>query len=481
MSPGPRRSRGRVPLLSLGIALSLAILGCSDDPTNPDDGLPEGPYSRPVQRIFNQSCATAGCHGAGETPSGLELTSWETVIAGSRYGEVVIPFRPEESHLLDHLLGIAEPRMPLSRDPLPDEQIATIRVWIEEGARNDAGEIPYATSARKIYVTNQAGDKISVIDTDAQVVSRIIDVGVLDGVDSPHNVHVDRQNRYWYVSLINSARLLQFDARTDELVRTLSVGESPANPCTSPDGSEVYVTNWNPTNATLHVIDTETLTEKYSLRFPAPFGVLPHGLAVTQDGSTLYTTHEGGGSVFRIRLGQTAAEAEVLFVSLGEPAAELHPLQVVLDAEEQFLYVTCNGTGEVRVVSTETLEVVKTIQVQGRPWLATLAPGGLIYVCNWGKDAVDIIDTQTQELVTSLTNSGEHPVFARPHGVAITGDGRFAFVSNENTNGGIPQHHPTQGGGDKGHVSIIDLATNHVVKVLEVEEDPTGVAYVEFR
>jgi YVTN family beta-propeller protein len=421
---------------------------------------------------------SAGCHGAGNT-TGLELTSWDKVIAGGRFGDVVIPFRPEESHLLDHLLGIAEPQMPLSRDPLPAEQIASIRGWIEEGAPNDAGEVPYASSRKKIYVTNQAGDKISVIDVGARVVSRVIDVGVLDGVDSPHNVHVDRQNRYWYVSLINSARLLQFDARTDELRRTLSVGESPANPVTSPDGSEVYVTNWNPNHPTLHVIDTETLTEKYSLTFPAPFGDLPHGLAVTQDGTTLYTTHEGGGSVFRIRPGKTPAETEVLFVSLGEPAVELHPLQVILDAEERFLYVTCNGTGEVRVVSTETLEMVKTIQLQGKPWLAALTPGGQIYVCNWGKDAIDIIDTQTQELVTSLINTGDHTVFARPHGIAITGDGRFAFVSNENTNGLIPQHHPTQGGGDKGHVTVIDLAMNHVVKVLEVEEDPTGVACVE--
>jgi len=31
---------------------------------------------------------------------------------------------------------------------------------------------------------------------EAQVVSRIKDVGVLEGVDSPHNVHVDRQSRW---------------------------------------------------------------------------------------------------------------------------------------------------------------------------------------------------------------------------------------------------------------------------------------------
>ncbi len=395
---------------------------------------------------------------------------------------MVIPFRPADSHMIDHLTGAATPRMPLSPlDPLPEREIDIIRRWVADGARNDAEEVPYAGSRRKLYVTNQASDKISVIDAGAQVVMRLIDVGVLPNVDSPHNVHVDRQGRYWYVTLINSARLLQFEAETDSLRAMAVVGQSPANPVTSPDGRTVYVTNWNPNNATLHALDTETLTEKYVLHFPPGLGDLPHGLCVTRDGRTLYTTHEGSGSVFKIEVGETAEDAVLTYVSLGEPAASLRPLQVLLDRDERHLFVTCNGSGEVRVVDTQSLEVVRVLPIGGRPWLEALTPDGrLIYVGNWGKDGVDVIDTASMEVVSSLTNGGlEEPVFARPHGVAITPDGRYAFVTSENTNGTIPQHHPTEGGGHDGSVTVIEVGTNRIEKTLTVEVDPTGIAFVE--
>jgi YVTN family beta-propeller protein len=345
--------------------------------------------------------------------------------------------------------------------------------------------VPYADSRRKIYVTNQGSDKISVMDADAKLVIGLIDVGEADVQDVPHNVHVDAQKRYFYVSLITSAKLLQFDAATDQLVKTVSVGQSPANPVTSPDGRTIYVTNWRQDEPTLHVLDAETLSEKYVLRFPEAFGASPHGLVATRDGSTLYTTHEEAGSVFKIELGETAGDARLTYISLGEPAAALRPLQVLLDAAERFLYVTCNGSGEVRVIDTALGEMVKVLPIGGRPWLEALTPDGkYVYVANWGQDGVDVIETAATadaiRVAESLTNdSFEHPVFARPHGVAITADGRYVFVSSENTNGAIPQHHPTQGGGDAGYVTVIEASTNQVVKVVEVEVDPTGVALVE--
>ena len=89
----------------------------------------------------------------------------------------------------------------------------------------------------------------------------------------------------------------------------------------------------------------------------------------------------------------------------------------------------------------------------------------------------DVIDADdfSFETMTNATTGGQY--FARPHGVAITD--RYAFVSNENTNGEIPQHHPTDDDGPDGAVTVIDLQTQEVRKLLSVEVDPTGVAFVE--
>jgi YVTN family beta-propeller protein len=475
-----RRSDAGSPALSLALALVLGLAaGCTEKPSEPeivDEGVP-APSA--VQRIFNQNCTTTSCHSSVAPAAELSLVSWDRLIEGSRYGEVIIAYRSDDSHMIDHLTGRATPRMPLSRDPLPPADIETIRQWVGDGAPSAEGDIPFAETKRKIYVTNQGSDKISVIDADAMVVMRLIDVGVLPGADVPHNVYVDRQNRYFYVSLITSGRVSKFDAETDELLGTAVVGQSPANMVTSPDGSTLYVTNWSPTNATFHVLDAATMTERFFLTYPPSWGTLPHGLCITDDGSTLYTTQEGAGMVFRIRPEDDPLLMEPIFLEGENPDATLRPLQVLLDENEERLFVTCNGTGEVRVIDLATDEMVKTIAIDGRPWLLDLTDDGRrIYVGNWGKNAVDVIDPETMSVVTSLTNgSVGRTVFARPHGVAINEE--FAFISNENTNGGIPEHHPTGGGGNNGTVAIVRLANQEVVKTLDVEVDPTGVAFVE--
>jgi YVTN family beta-propeller protein len=478
--------RSRIPRLVIAFALGLAVLpACTEKPTTPLDGggIPlDGPYSATVQRIFNTSCTTSECHDASQPAAELQLTSWETFIAGSRYGEVIIAFRPEESHLIDHLTGVAQPRMPLSRSPLPPAQIDLIRRWIADGARNDAGRVPYADSRRKVYVTNQGSDKISVLDADAMVVIRILDVGSDAETEVPHNVHMDRQGRYFYVSLIRSSRVLKFDTAGDSLVGEAIVGRSPANPVASPDGRTVYVTNWTQDDPSLHVLDAETMLEKAApIRFPAQFGSLAHGLCVTADGRTLYTTHEGAGTIARIELDAEGVPTGVIApIWLGDAARPTRPLQVILDATESHAYVTCNGSGEVRVIDLATDEVAEVHAVGGNPWLEALSPDGrYVVVGNWGKDGVDVIDTTTQT-VTSLTNgSFSRTVFARPHGVAFSGDGEFVFITNENTNGTFPQHHPTEGGGPNGVLTVLRAGTNELVKTLEVEVDPTGVAFVE--
>jgi YVTN family beta-propeller protein len=432
-----------------------------------------------VQRIFDWSCSATDCHGGGNVGGGLLLTSWSNLIAGSRYGEVIVPFRPEESHLIDHLTGAAQPRMPLSRDSLPESEIDLIRDWVADGARSDAGAVPYADSRRKVYVCNQGSDQLTVLDADALVARRILDVGLNPGADYPHNVVVDPAGEFFYMTLLGSAHVLKYDAHADTMVAAAPVGQAPANPVASPDGSTLYVTNWRSDNPTLHVLDAATLAERYVLRFPPALGASPHGLCVTRDGTTVYTTHEEAGSVFEIRPGSTAEQSSLTFIPLaGRDTRRLQPLQVVLDAAERFAYVTCLNAGEVQVIDTVLDEVVKVIPIGGNPWLAALTgDGSRIYVANWGKNAVDVIDTAAQELVATLTNQtvGE-PVFARPHGVAMSADGTQVYVTNENTNGDFPPHHGGETSGN-GNVVVIDVASNEVVKVLEVEVDPTGIAF----
>lgn len=114
---GPRTSVGTTSLTAPADTVSFA-----------DDILP----------IFRQRCAE--CHG-GEDENGevrtevsLNLLEYERVMAGSEFGTVVEAGDPVNSFLLDM---IVDGSMPEQGDPVPEEEIALIRAWIEAGAPNN--------------------------------------------------------------------------------------------------------------------------------------------------------------------------------------------------------------------------------------------------------------------------------------------------------------------------------------------------------
>ena len=80
-----------------------------------------------------------GCHG-GRRPRGeLRMQSHESLLRGGESGEVVLPGKGSESLLVRKLTGmkIDGQRMPLGKPPLPDDVVAMIKRWIDEGAALD--------------------------------------------------------------------------------------------------------------------------------------------------------------------------------------------------------------------------------------------------------------------------------------------------------------------------------------------------------
>ncbi|RMF56939.1 MAG: hypothetical protein D6746_11775, partial [Bacteroidetes bacterium] len=68
---------------------------------------------------------------------GLSLASWESLMAGSEHGAVVIPFDPENSLLLQLATKLpADHPLRPHADALTADEIALVRQWIADGARN---------------------------------------------------------------------------------------------------------------------------------------------------------------------------------------------------------------------------------------------------------------------------------------------------------------------------------------------------------
>ena len=116
--------------------LCAALLLCACQP-QPE----EISYARHVEPILEKHCKA--CHVPGQpgyVVSGFELQSYDTLMKGTQYGPVVLPGDPLTSVLVMLIEGRADPslRMPHGDSPpLDPDEIATIRRWVEQGAKNN--------------------------------------------------------------------------------------------------------------------------------------------------------------------------------------------------------------------------------------------------------------------------------------------------------------------------------------------------------
>ena len=103
-------------------------------------GEKEVSFRADIQPILAQSCLE--CHsagGAGYEKSGLLMSSYEDLMKGTRFGAIVKPGDTLTSALIMLVEGRADPsiRMPHHKDPLSKDQIALLRSWVEQGAKNN--------------------------------------------------------------------------------------------------------------------------------------------------------------------------------------------------------------------------------------------------------------------------------------------------------------------------------------------------------
>jgi hypothetical protein len=136
------------------LLISLAM-GCSSQPEGPDpsensDGLPSGSFARLQRTVFNQHCASSGCHTSSSKAGGLVLeasVSYNNLVdiaprntaANSAGFKRVKPSRPDSSFLFlklgTSLAGEYGERMPLnSTNGLSSSAREFIRQWIAAGA-----------------------------------------------------------------------------------------------------------------------------------------------------------------------------------------------------------------------------------------------------------------------------------------------------------------------------------------------------------
>jgi hypothetical protein len=116
-------------VFALGLAV---IVGCRPQP--------QLSYQADIRPILKKNCYE--CHlpgGEGSEKSGFSVDSYEHLMKGTKFGEVIIPGSSISSSLYLMIAGKTDHtiRMPHGQKPLPKEDVEAIKIWIDQGAKNN--------------------------------------------------------------------------------------------------------------------------------------------------------------------------------------------------------------------------------------------------------------------------------------------------------------------------------------------------------
>jgi len=89
-------------------------------------------FANDIQPILNANCIK--CHGVERVKEGLDLQTYDNLMAGSNNGSVIEPGNASGSYLVEL---INNGKMPNRGDHLSAEDIKLIEDWINQGALNN--------------------------------------------------------------------------------------------------------------------------------------------------------------------------------------------------------------------------------------------------------------------------------------------------------------------------------------------------------
>lgn len=336
----------------------------------------------------------------------------------------------------------------------------------------DVGASGSATS--KLYVVNQGGATITVVDQQRLAVDTVLDLRTLGFTANakPHHVAVEDDGSHWYVSLIGDGRVLKFD-RANRLIAQVRM-ETPGLLSLDPVHDSLYVgrsmTAVNPPRS-LGVIARKafTLVDEQEIVISRP-----HALAVTHDGKWIHTASLAENRIASV---ETSTGRVTLTTIPGAPRSlvqfALSPdgTRMVAGGELSNTLLVFDLTRAPRfVVSTE-------IALEGKPWEPRfLADGRTVVVTLLARNALASVDI-TAAAVERVIEAR----MAQPYGMFVRADGRYAFVVSQNTGAlreGASGHegHAMEGhSATDGWLSVIDLRTGVLAATLMLGNGPTGL------
>ena len=386
-------------------------------------------------------------------PAGLQSDSWENLIKGWERGEVVIPYDASNSLLIEIASLIT------GADSLRTDKLDLLTRWINLGAKNDNGDVPYAGASNLLWVCSQGEGIINIIDMDAMVVVRNIHLNDpaigLPSASQPHHVAFSPDGQYAYVSCINNSvnKVLKFNAITYEYLGSVTTN-IPALLAHHPTEDILYVSRFMMMNSLTSIFALNTATmqgidngNNGDIILP-PSQSVPHAMSLTSNGDYAFTSSFTEDYFLVVDHAQKDFSASLY---LGQ---DVTPLQGTVSPNDQWVYQSCIGNSGAgvagRLLAIDISDpanpmVADSILTGGAPWHSVFsADGNTLYAGNLMMNNFAVVNTTDNSFATYGAGDGSDGL-SQPHGIGMSADGQYVFISGRNTNGNYQSPYVAKG------------------------------------
>ncbi len=217
-------------------------------------------------------------------------------------------------------------------------------------------------------------------------------------------VAISPDGKYLYLVNELGSCISVMDARNRTVVGTVDVGMYPQDAVVSPDGSRIYVSSAQP-------YYSDTISVIY-----APMGgvattiktsISPGKMAISPDGTRLYVAQSFYSTY------DTSSDIMVVDTThntmTGVIRAGKHPASIAVSPDGSRLYVACMGTGVVSSIDAETGRTIATAKTGRSPVDVTLSKdGSRLYAVNdyFGRSFVSVINASDMSMISRIDLPG---------------------------------------------------------------------------
>ena len=297
-----------------------------------------------------------------------------------------------------------------------------------------------------LYISNEKDNTISVIDTVTDEVIKSIPVG-----QRPRGITLSKDYKKLYICASDSNTVQVMDVASGKIINTLPSGDDPEQFDLAPNDKHLYIANENDAAVTIVDTDTRTVVKQFDT------GVEPEGIAVSPDGKWAIATSETTSMVHWFDAVNLKALDDVL--------VDQRPRYGRFTKDSKTLWVSSEVGGTVTIMDVATRKISKVIQFEIPGVLHDEVQPVGIRLTNDGKYAfvalgpsnhVAVVDAKTYEVLKYIL------VGRRVWHMALTPEEDKLYTTN----------------GVSGDVTVIDVKSLEAIKSIKVGNYPWGAAIV---